>query len=72
MSPKAARARTVYVCQACGGQTPRWLGKCPECDAWNTLVETIDSPTPAPARSTMPGTWGLAAPRDDARYGWAP
>lgn len=41
-----ARARTVFVCQSCGGQTPRWLGKCPECDAWNTLVETIDSPTP--------------------------
>ena len=29
----------VFRCQACGGQTPKWMGKCPECDAWDTLVE---------------------------------
>jgi DNA repair protein RadA/Sms len=28
-----------YVCQTCGYETTRWVGKCPECDAWNTLVE---------------------------------
>ena len=35
------RARTAYVCQSCGHQVPRWLGRCPECGAWNTLVEEI-------------------------------
>ena len=30
---------TEYVCQGCGHRAPKWLGKCPECDAWNTLVE---------------------------------
>jgi DNA repair protein RadA/Sms len=50
------RSRTVYVCQACGGQTPRWLGKCPDCDAWNTLVETLESPAPAVARAVGTAT----------------
>ncbi|HEY9282719.1 MAG TPA: DNA repair protein RadA [Pyrinomonadaceae bacterium] len=30
---------TVYVCQSCGGQSRKWLGKCPECGEWNTLAE---------------------------------
>jgi DNA repair protein RadA/Sms len=34
-----ARARSVYACTECGGQQPRWLGRCPECGAWSTLVE---------------------------------
>ena len=31
--------RTAYVCQQCGHAAPRWLGQCPECEAWGTLVE---------------------------------
>ncbi len=31
--------KVVYVCQQCGAQQPRWLGKCPECGEWNSLVE---------------------------------
>ncbi|MBU4316378.1 MAG: DNA repair protein RadA [Proteobacteria bacterium] len=31
--------KTIYTCQACGYQTPKWMGKCPDCDAWETLVE---------------------------------
>jgi len=34
-----AKGRTAFVCQACGYQSPRWLGRCPGCDAWSTLVE---------------------------------
>jgi len=34
-----AKAKTVYVCQSCGSQSPRWMGKCPDCGQWNTLVE---------------------------------
>ncbi len=34
-----ARERSVFVCSTCGGQSPKWLGRCPHCDAWNTLVE---------------------------------
>ena len=34
-----AKTLTEYVCQSCGHRAPKWLGKCPECEAWNTLVE---------------------------------
>src|SRR3990172_7764631 len=31
--------KTVFVCQECGAQSPKWLGRCTECGAWNSLVE---------------------------------
>jgi DNA repair protein RadA/Sms len=34
-----AKAKTAYICQACGAQSPRWMGKCPDCGQWNSLVE---------------------------------
>jgi DNA repair protein RadA/Sms len=34
-----AKAKTVYVCQSCGSQSPKWMGKCSDCGAWNTMVE---------------------------------
>jgi DNA repair protein RadA/Sms len=40
-----ARARSQYVCTACGYATPRWMGQCPECGAWNTLQEEVVAPT---------------------------
>ena len=36
-----ARRKTVFVCQACGHQATKWLGKCPRCDEWNSLVEGV-------------------------------
>lgn len=33
------KEKTVYVCGECGHETPRWMGKCPQCGSWNTLVE---------------------------------
>ncbi|MFA5073298.1 MAG: DNA repair protein RadA [Nitrospirota bacterium] len=36
---KPAKTKTVYVCQSCGTQSPRWMGKCPDCGEWNTMVE---------------------------------
>ncbi len=36
---KSHKTKTVYVCQSCGSQSPRWMGKCSDCGAWNTLVE---------------------------------
>src|SRR5947209_10271487 len=32
-------ANTIFICQACGHQSRKWLGKCPECGEWNSLVE---------------------------------
>ena len=45
-----AKARSVFVCQACAYESPRWIGRCPNCEAWNTLVEEFKVP-PAAARS---------------------
>jgi DNA repair protein RadA/Sms len=39
-----ATEKSIFTCTDCGGTTPRWLGKCPACGAWNTLIEsTVDS-----------------------------
>ena len=35
-----AKDKTIFTCSDCGGTSPRWLGKCPHCNAWNTLVES--------------------------------
>lgn len=37
-----AKSKTLFVCSECGGSCPKWEGKCPHCNAWNTLQETRD------------------------------
>ncbi|MCB2033136.1 MAG: hypothetical protein KDF57_07345, partial [Ottowia sp.] len=39
-----AKDKTLYTCNACGATSPRWLGKCPGCGAWNSLEETVAEP----------------------------
>ena len=34
-----AKTKSVYFCQSCGYESPKWLGKCPACGEWNTFVE---------------------------------
>lgn len=46
-----AKAKLHYVCQNCGYTTPRYLGRCPNCGQWNTLVEEVDQSTVKPAAS---------------------
>ncbi|HUP38966.1 MAG TPA: DNA repair protein RadA, partial [Vicinamibacterales bacterium] len=41
--------KTVFACQECGGQQPKWVGRCPDCGAWNSLVEELPAPQTAPA-----------------------
>jgi DNA repair protein RadA/Sms len=38
-----AKDKTLFSCSDCGGTSPKWLGKCPHCNAWNTLVESVVS-----------------------------
>jgi len=40
-----AKDKPLYSCQACAGTSPRWLGKCPQCGEWNSLVETAPETT---------------------------
>ena len=48
----APKLRTRYVCQSCGFQSPKWLGRCSECGEWNSLVEEQAGAQPAGALST--------------------
>ncbi len=36
-----AKDKTLFSCTECGGTSPKWLGKCPSCQAWNTLIESV-------------------------------
>ena len=50
-----ARPRTVYECEACGAQAPKWSGQCADCGAWNTLSESRMEPTSGPSRGARGG-----------------
>ncbi|MGC3977153.1 MAG: DNA repair protein RadA [Paludibacteraceae bacterium] len=42
-----AKTKTIYVCQNCGVDSPKWIGRCPSCGAWNSYVEEVVSKEPA-------------------------
>lgn len=50
-----ARAKTLFVCQDCGYESPKWLGKCPGCGAWNTMVEELQPAVTATRPGISPG-----------------
>jgi DNA repair protein RadA/Sms len=45
-----AKDKTIYTCSECGGSSPKWLGKCPHCGAWNKLIESV-AEAAAPAKN---------------------
>ncbi|PIR16509.1 MAG: DNA repair protein RadA [Deltaproteobacteria bacterium CG11_big_fil_rev_8_21_14_0_20_49_13] len=47
------KSSTVFSCQNCGAQSPKWMGRCPECGQWNTYIEEAASEDIKPARSSM-------------------
>ncbi len=54
-----AREKTLFACQNCGYQTPKWMGRCPDCGQWESLVEERIE---APKRSAMSGRGGRDEP----------
>ncbi len=65
---KALKApRSVYCCQACGHTETKWLGRCPTCQEWNSLVEEVESV--APARASAAGVADGQAPMSIAEVG---
>ncbi|MCL0079858.1 DNA repair protein RadA [Dehalococcoidia bacterium] len=42
-----AKARTIFVCQHCGNESLKWLGRCPQCDTWDSFVERAASTSAA-------------------------
>ena len=47
------KSRSQYVCQQCGYKSPSYLGKCPNCGAWNSLVETVERDVKGPSWTTV-------------------
>ena len=45
-----AKIKTLYSCSACGAQLNKWAGQCPECEAWNTMVEVVSQSTSRSSR----------------------
>jgi len=50
-----AKAKTIYSCTECGGQTLKWQGQCPHCEAWNTLVESVAETMPGAGKNRFSG-----------------
>jgi len=68
-----AKVRTTWVCQQCGTSSPAYLGRCPGCGQWNTMVETIDerSSPKAAARRRRTGVSSLRPLTQIAQEGQA-
>lgn len=67
-----AKTKSTYYCQSCGYNSPKWLGKCPSCNQWNTLVEELlqkEEPTKGSWKSST-STKVAAKPRriDEINY----
>lgn len=60
---KLKKTQQRWVCQACGAVTTGWFGKCPTCDAWNSIEEE----TPAPAPGERPSGRASVVPSTDAQ-----
>lgn len=49
-----AKTKTVFYCTSCGNESPKWLGQCPACGTWNTMVEHIEKPNPVGRGKSAP------------------
>jgi len=59
---RVAAPKTLYTCRECGGTSPKWLGQCPHCKAWNTLDEGVAEPA-AGAKNRFQALAGAAGQR---------
>lgn len=51
-----AKTKISYVCTQCGAIQPKWMGKCPDCGSWNTLVEQVEAPVSRFSSPTVPNS----------------
>src|SRR5215218_3213851 len=57
-----AKVKTVHRCTECGGCAPRWTGRCPSCEAWNSLVEELEAHAARPVGGLTGGVGVPATP----------
>lgn len=70
----AGKSKTVYVCTECGFESPKWMGKCTECGAWNTMAEEVHLPqktavsAPRPVHAFAARTLSEISAADEHRF----
>ncbi|MDH7481153.1 MAG: DNA repair protein RadA [Armatimonadota bacterium] len=64
-----AKTQTKYVCQQCGYESPKWLGRCPDCNEWNTLVEEVVTRTSEATKKPTSATYNPPKPITDVVVG---
>ncbi len=47
------KPKTAYICQKCGAASPKWLGRCPECGEWGTIIEELVAPSSNTPRQSL-------------------
>ena len=57
-----AQPKSIYTCNTCGASSPRWLGKCPGCGAWNSLVESVSEPAGGAGKNRLGAGFAALAP----------
>jgi DNA repair protein RadA/Sms len=69
-----ARTQTVFVCSACGGESPKWQGQCPACAEWNSLSRLSGVAVQSALRQAAPAAVGqnlAGAAAGASAWGWA-
>jgi DNA repair protein RadA/Sms len=60
-----AKVRSVFRCSECGTAVPKWVGRCPGCEEWNTLIEELDAEVRGPSASLLLGPRDAPTPISD-------
>jgi DNA repair protein RadA/Sms len=60
--------KTIYACQECGAQAAKWVGRCPDCGAWNSMVEERPAPAAAATACEIAKRYSLAAANGPQLY----
>ena len=60
------KTKTAWFCSSCGNESPKWMGRCPACGEWNTMVEAPKESPSAPAARSK-GSFGLSSERKALR-----
>lgn len=57
------KTKTTYICSECGYKSPKWMGKCPGCNSWNTMQETLEQRETKGAAAVSAGVINISAPK---------
>jgi len=63
-----AKTKSIFICQECGAESPKWIGHCPACGSWNTYVEEKVSRTPKGEKTIMRGDIPPPVPLTEVSY----